>query len=314
MQKLLEGKVAIVTGAGRGIGRAEALLLAQHGAKVVVNDLGAHFDGTGAPSATPAQEVVSEIKKAGGEAIANGESVSDFKGAKRIIECALDTFGKLNVVVNNAGILRDRMIFNMSEEDWDSVVAVHLKGSFSVTRHACEYWRDEHKNGNVLNGRIITTCSDAGLIGPVGQVNYGSCKAALALMAIAVDNEMAKYGVTANSIAPLARTRLTTDATPSQAWIFGREVQPGEFDVFGPENVAPLVVWLASDDAKDVHGEVFRVGAGAVWLMKGWHSVAKIHQRAVWDAGELGQKLKAELAKGLTAKEDLRVVMAEVMS
>ncbi|MBP1684692.1 MAG: short-chain dehydrogenase [Deltaproteobacteria bacterium] len=314
MAALLEGKVAIVTGAGRGIGRAEALLLAKHGAKVVVNDLGAHFDGTGAPSATPAQEVVGEIKKMGGAAIANGESVSDFKGAKRIIECALDTFGKLNIVVNNAGILRDRMIFNMSEEDWDSVAAVHLKGSFNMSRHACEYWRDEHKKGNVLNGRIITTCSDAGLIGPVGQANYGSCKAALAMMAIAIDNEMAKYGVTANSIAPLARTRLTTDATPSSAWIFGREVKPGEFDVFGPENVAPLVAWLVSDDAKDVHGEVFRVGAGAVWLMKGWHSAAKIYKRAVWDPSELGEQVKAELAKGVTAKEDLREVMTSVMS
>ncbi|MFN8625430.1 MAG: SDR family NAD(P)-dependent oxidoreductase [Candidatus Binatia bacterium] len=313
MAALLEGKVAIVTGAGRGIGCAEALLLAKHGAKVVVNDLGAHFDGTGAPSATPAQEVVSEIKKLGGEAIANGESVSDFKGAKRIVECALDTFGHLNIVVNNAGILRDRMIFNMSEEDWDSVVAVHLKGSFNMSRHACEYWREEHKKGNILNGRIVTTSSDAGLIGPMGQANYGSCKAAVALMAIAIDNEMAKYGVTANSIAPLARTRLTTEATPSSAPIFGREVKPGEFDVFGPENVAPLVVWLASDDAKDVHGEVFRVGAGAVWLMKGWHTAGKIYQRAVWDPADLGQKLKAELAKGITAKEDLREVMTSVM-
>ena len=187
---LLDGKVAIVTGSGRGIGREEALLLARHGAKVVVNDLGAHFDGTGSPTATPAQEVVAEIKKMGGQAIANGDSVADFKAAKRIVQCALDTFGKLNIVVNNAGILRDRMIFNMAEEDWDAVVAVHLKGTFNMCRHACEYWREEHKKGNELNGRIINTSSDAGLLGNVGQSNYGACKAAVAAIAIIIGQEM----------------------------------------------------------------------------------------------------------------------------
>src|SRR5437879_7462189 len=171
---LLDGKVAIITGSGRGIGREHALLMAQQGAKIVVNDLGAHFDGTGQATATPAQEVVAEIKKRGGEAIANGDSVADFKAAKRIVECAIDTFGKLNIVVNNAGILRDRMIFNMSEEDWDAVLGVHLKGSFNVARHACEYWREEHKKGDILNGRPINTASDAGLLGNVGQSTYGS--------------------------------------------------------------------------------------------------------------------------------------------
>src|SRR6266581_1186460 len=294
---LLDGKVAIVTGSGRGIGREEALLLAKHGAKVVVNDLGAHFDGTGAPTATPAQEVVAEIKKMGGQAIANGDSVADFKAAKRIVQCALDTFGKLNIVVNNAGILRDRMIFNMAEEDWDAVVAVHLKGTFNMCRHACEYWREEHKKGNELNGRIINTSSDAGLLGNVGQSNYGACKAAVAAMAIIIGQEMKKYGVTANAIAPVARTRLTVDATPSTAALMGQEPKPGEFDMFSPANIAPVVAWLASDDAKDVHGEVFRVGAGTVWLMQGWHSVGKASKRAVWDAAELGTALKAELGK-----------------
>ncbi|MFN8624436.1 MAG: SDR family oxidoreductase [Candidatus Binatia bacterium] len=312
MARLLEGKVAIVTGSGRGIGREEALLLARHGAKVVVNDLGAHFDGTGAANATPAQEVVGEIKKMGGEAVANGESVADFKAAKRIIHCALDTFGKLNIVVNNAGILRDRMIFNMAEEDWDAVVAVHLKGAFNMTRHACEYWREEHKQGNVLNGRIINTSSDSGLLGNVGQINYGACKAAVALMAIITDAEMMKYGVTANAIAPLARTRLTTDATPGTAATFGREVAAGEFDVFGPANVAPLVAWLASDDAKDMHGEVFRVGGGSVWLMRGWHGVGQVSQRALWEPAVLGEKIKAEHAKGLTAKETMAQVVASM--
>src|SRR5215510_7347668 len=222
---LLEGKVAIVTGSGRGIGREEALLMAKHGAKVVVNDLGAHFDGTGQATATPAQEVVAEIKKNGGEAVANGDSVADFKAAKRIVECALDTFGKLNIVVNNAGILRDRMIFNMAEEDWDAVVAVHLKGSFAMSRHACEYWREEHKKGSALNGRLINTASDAGLIGNVGQSNYGAAKAALALMAIVMDAEMQKYGVACNAIAPVARTRLTVEATPSTAAFMGKKVE-----------------------------------------------------------------------------------------
>src|SRR6516162_4267126 len=292
---LLEGKVAIVTGAGRGIGKEEALLMAKLGAKVVVNDLGAHFDGTGAPTATPAQEVVSEIKKMGGDAIANGDNVADFKAAKNIVDTAIKTFGKLNIVVNNAGILRDRMIFNMDEESWDAVVAVHLKGTFNMCRHATEYWREEHKKGNVLNGRIINTASDAGLLGNVGQTNYGACKAAVATMAIIIGQEMKKYGVTANAIAPVARTRLTVDATPSTAALMGGEVKAGEFDVWGPQNISPLVAWLASDDAKDVHGEVFRVGGGTVWLMQGWHSVGKVSQKATWEPAQLGGKLKTEL-------------------
>src|SRR5487761_608842 len=196
---LLEGKVAVVTGAGRGIGREEALLLAKQGAKVVVNDLGGHFDGTG-QSRSPAEDVVKEIRAAGGEAVANFESVTDFKTSKRIIECALDNFGKLSIVVNNAGILRDRMIFNMSEEDWDAVVGVHLKGSFSVARHATAYWREQHKAGNVLHGRLINTSSDSGILGNAGQGNYGAAKAAVAAMAIIVDREMTRYGVTVNAI------------------------------------------------------------------------------------------------------------------
>jgi NAD(P)-dependent dehydrogenase (short-subunit alcohol dehydrogenase family) len=314
MAGLLDGKVAIITGSGRGIGREEALLMAKHGAKVVVNDLGAHFDGTGGADVHPAQEVVNEIKKMGGEAVTNGESVSDFKGAKRIVECALDHFGKLNIVVNNAGILRDRMIFNMGEEDWDSVVGVHLKGTFAMSRHACEYWREEHKKGNVLNGRIVNTSSDAGLLGNVGQSNYGGAKAAVALMAIVMDAEMQKYGVTCNAIAPVARTRLTIEATPSTAAFMGKKVEEGKFDVFDPRNIAPLVAWLASDDAANVHGEVFRVGGGTVWLMQGWHSVGKVSQKAVWEPASLGDKLKAELAKGLTAKENIGAIMAEALS
>src|SRR5215813_13784036 len=275
MSRLLEGKVAVVTGAGRGIGREHALLMAKLGAKVVVNDLGAHFDGTGAPTATPAQEVVSEIKK-------------------------------------NGGILRDRMIFNMDEESWDAVVAVHLKGTFNMCRHATEYWREEHKKGNVLNGRIINTASDAGLLGNVGQTNYGACKAAVATMAIIIGQEMKKYGVTANAIAPVARTRLTVDATPSTAALMGGQVAPGEFDMFNPANIAPLVAWLASDEAAGCNGQVFRVGGRSVWPMKGWHSATRIKNEkpATWDAAALGTAIKAELAKGITKGENMGEIFA----
>src|SRR6201995_85821 len=303
---LLDGKVAIITGAGRGIGREEALLMAKQGAKIVVNDLGGHFDGTG-QSRSPAEEVVKEIRSAGGEAVANYESVSDFKSSKRIIECAIDNFGKLNIVVNNAGILRDRMIFNMSEEDFDAVIAVHLKGTFNMARHACNYWREQHKAGNMLNGRLINTSSDSGLLGNAGQGNYGTAKAAVATMAVIMDREMSRYGVCINAIAPVARTRLTIDATPQTAATMP-VAKAGEVDRFSPAHVAPLVAWLASDDAKDVPGEVFRVGLGTVWLMKGWHSVAKVTQtgpRKFWDAAELGKRVKEELAKGLTSKETL---------
>jgi NAD(P)-dependent dehydrogenase (short-subunit alcohol dehydrogenase family) len=309
---LLDGKVAIVTGSGRGIGREEALLMAKLGAKVVVNDLGAHFDGSGQPVDTPAQDVVAEIKKNGGDAVANGESVTDFAGAKRIIDCALDNFGKLNIVVNNAGILRDRMCFNMAEEDWDSVVAVHLKGTFNMTRHACEYWREQHKKGNELQGRIINTSSDAGLLGNVGQLNYGACKAAVAVMAIITGIEMKKYGVTANAIAPIARTRLTTDATPATAGLMGGDVKEGEFDQFGPQNVAPLIAWLVSDEAAGVSGQVFRVGGRSVWPMQGWHSATRIQneEAATWEPSALGKRISEELAKGITAGESVSDIFA----
>jgi NAD(P)-dependent dehydrogenase (short-subunit alcohol dehydrogenase family) len=308
---LLEGKVVIITGAGRGIGREEALLMAKHGAKVVINDLGGHFDGTG-QSRSPAEEVVKEIRASGGEAVANFESVTDFKAAKRIIECAIDNFGKLNVVVNNAGILRDRMIFNMNEDDFDAVIGVHLKGTFNMARHACNYWREQHKAGNMLNGRLINTSSDSGVLGNAGQSNYGTAKAAVATMAIIMDREMSRYGVAINAIAPVARTRLTIDATPQTAATMPPP-KAGEVDPFSPAHVAPLVTWLGSDDAKDVHGEVFRVGLGKVWLLQGWHTVAKIEQSGplkFWDPVELGARVKEQLATGVTKKENLGDVLA----
>jgi len=307
---LLEGKVIVITGAGRGIGREEAILMAKHGAKVVVNDLGGHFDGSG-QSRSPAEDVVKEIRAGGGEAVANFESVTDFKSSKRIVECAIDNFGKLNVVVNNAGILRDRMIFNMNEDDFDAVIGVHLKGTFNMARHACNYWREQHKSGNQLNGRLINTSSDSGLLGNAGQANYGTAKAAVATMAIIMDREMGRYGVAINAIAPVARTRLTIDATPQTAATMPPP-KPGEVDPYSPAHVAPLVAWLSSDDAKEVHGEVFRVGLGKVWLMRGWHSAARIEQSGplkFWDPAELGAKVKQELATGVTKKETLGEVL-----
>jgi NAD(P)-dependent dehydrogenase (short-subunit alcohol dehydrogenase family) len=309
---LLEGKVAVITGAGRGIGREEALCLAKQGAKVVVNDLGGHFDGTG-QSRSPAEDVVKEIRAGGGEAVANFESVTDFKSSKRILDCAIDNFGKLNIVVNNAGILRDRMIFNMNEDDFDAVLGVHLKGTFNMARHACNYWREQHKAGNQLNGRLINTSSDSGLLGNAGQANYGTAKAAVATMAIIMDREMGRYGVTINAIAPVARTRLTIDATPQTAATMPAP-KTREVDLFSPAHVAPLIAWLGSDDAKDVHGEVFRVGMGKVWLMRGWHSAATIKQSGplkIWDAAELGARVKQELATGVTKKENLGDVLAD---
>lgn len=307
----LEGRVAIVTGAGRGIGKEEALELARHGAKVVINDLGARFDGTGADQ-TPAQQVVDEIKAFGGEAVANYESVSDFAGAKRIIDCALDTFGDLHIVVNNAGILRDRMIFNMSEEDFDAVINVHLKGTFNVSRHACAYFREANKAGKDLQPRIINTTSDAGLLGNAGQGNYGAAKAGIATLSIIIDMEMSRYGVACNCIAPLARTRLTVDATPSTAAIMGQEVKEGEFDPFHPKHIAPLVAYLASVEAGNIHGQVFRVGAGTVWGMQGWHSVTKVSKRGFFTVEELSKRLQEEVLPKLPPKEEITAVFTEV--
>jgi NAD(P)-dependent dehydrogenase (short-subunit alcohol dehydrogenase family) len=204
------------------------------------------------------------------------------------------------------------MIFNMDEESWDAVVAVHLKGTFNMCRHATEYWREEHKKGNVLNGRIINTASDAGLLGNVGQTNYGACKAAVATMAIIIGQEMKKYGVTANAIAPVARTRLTVDATPSTAALMGGEVKAGEFDVWGPQNISPLVAWLASDDAAGCNGQVFRVGGRTVWPMKGWHSATRVQneQQKTWDAAALGAKIKDVLKTGVTKPETMNDIFA----
>lgn len=282
----LDGKVAVVTGAGRGIGRGEALLLAQEGASVVVNDAGGEWDGVGRDT-RPAQQVVEEIEAAGGKAAANYGDISSWTGAGELIRQAIETFGRLDVVVNNAGILRDAMIFNMTEENWDAVVAVHLKGHAAVTHHACAHWRERSKAGEGIAGRIVNTSSEAGLYGLRGQSNYAAAKAGIAALTQVTAREMRKYGVTANCIAPRARTRLITQT-------FGDTIMaaPEEgFDQFAPENVAPLVAFLASDAAAHISGQVFVVMGGFVQLMRGWEGGPTIDKQARWTIGELGAEI-----------------------
>ena len=277
----LDGKVAIVTGAGRGIGRCEALLLASEGAKVVVNDLGGDWAGEGKDD-RPAQQVVDEIKAAGGEAAANYDDVGSWEGAQKLVQQAIDTFGELNILVNNAGILRDKMSFNMDESDWDSVIKVHLKGHFAPTRFAGAYWREQSKAGKQVTGRIINTSSEAGLFGNAGQANYAAAKAGIAAMTVVFARELQRYGVTANAIAPRARTRMTegTFSVPTAG--------EGEFDVWAPDNVAPIVAWLATDAAGDVSGQVFVVFGGQVHVMAGWDAAGTLQKdNAGWSVDEL---------------------------
>ena len=281
---LLDGKVAIVTGGGRGLGRSHALLLAQNGAKVVVNVLGGETDGTG-KSSTPAEQVVKEIKDARGEAVANYDSVVDFDGAKRIIDCAVDSFGKLNILVNNAGILRDKMTFNMSEEEWDGVIAVHLKGTFNCGRWACAYFREQAKAGTWDGGRIINTTSHSGLVGNPGQANYGAAKAGIAAMTVIWAMEMGKYNVTCNAVAPIARTRMTggLGALPT--------AEEGQFDDSAPENVSPIVAYLASDAAASITGKVFCMRGGKFELFQPWQVAKSIDIGKRWTVKEIGERI-----------------------
>ncbi len=264
MAKLCEGRVAIVTGAGRGIGREHALMLAAHGAKVVVNDLGGSRDGTGA-SSSPAEEVVAEIKAAGGEAIANADDVSDWAGAERMIRAAVDTFGGLDVLVNNAGILRDRMLVNMAEAEWDAVIKVHLKGTFSPAHFAAAYWRDRSKTtGRGVNARIINTTSVSGIYGNAGQTNYGAAKAGIAAFTIIAARELGRYGITVNAVAPGAITRMTEDLGMAE----GSEADKAALH---PRWIAPIVTWLASAGANDVTGRVFEASGQVFGIAEGWH-------------------------------------------
>ncbi|MEZ4230953.1 MAG: SDR family oxidoreductase [Polyangiaceae bacterium] len=293
MARLLEGKVAIVTGAGRGIGRAHALELARLGAKVLVNDLGTSGDGQGAGS-EPAQAVVEEIEALGGEATSNGADVADFGQAQAMIQQAVERLGGLHILVNNAGFLRDRMFVSTSEAEWDAVIRVHLKGHFAPARHAAEYWRGLAKAGKPVSGRIINTSSGAGLQGSVGQATYSAAKAGIAALTLVQAAELGRYGVTANAIAPAARTRMTEAVFADMM----KKPDAG-FDKMAPENVSPLVAWLASDEAGDVTGRVFEIAGGEIKLSDGWRATSEVTRDARWEATELAPVVAKLLKEGL---------------
>jgi NAD(P)-dependent dehydrogenase (short-subunit alcohol dehydrogenase family) len=296
VNRLCEGRVVIVTGAGRGIGRAHAMELARHGAKVVVNDIGAEADGRGYSSG-PAAEVVEAIVRMGGDAIANGDDVADFKGAKRLVDSAIETWGRLDALVNNAGFLRDRMFVSTNEEEWDAVIRVHLRGHYAPAHHAAVYWRDLAKKGKPIDARLINTSSGAGLLGSVGQGTYSAAKAGIAALTLVQAAELGRYGVTANAIAPAARTRMTEA-------VFAKTMQKPEgetFDAMSPDNVAPLVAWLASADSKGVTGQVFEIAGGRISVAEGWREGPAFDRGARWDAAELGGTVRELLAKARPA-------------
>jgi len=280
----LEGRVAIITGAGRGIGREHALLFAAEGAKVVVNDLGGAPDGSGVDTSS-AQLVVDEITAAGGQAVANSDDITDWEGGKRLIDTAVDAFGGLHVLVNNAGILRDRVLVNMSEEDWDSVIKVHLKGHFVPLRHAAAYWRQLTKDGVEVKASVINTSSTSGLLGNPGQSNYGTAKAGIGALTIIAAEELGRYGIRVNAIAPAARTRLT-EQTPGLSEIVQAPSDASVFDSWDPSNVSPLVAYLATEDATET-GQVFLVQGGQVRLFKPWTMTHTLEKHGRWTVAEL---------------------------
>ncbi|MHA2037622.1 MAG: SDR family NAD(P)-dependent oxidoreductase [Promethearchaeota archaeon] len=312
---MLSGKVAIITGAGRGLGREEALIMAKEGCNLVINDLGSSFDGTVIDAEIKvADEVAKECRKFGVEAVGNYDSVSNFKRAKSIVQQAISEFGRLDILVNNAGILRDKMIFNMTEKEFDSVFAVHMKGTFNMTRHVAEYFRKEVKFNPKLGnfGRIINTADDAGLLGNIGQSNYGAAKAGIASFSLITAMELRKYA-TVNCIVPRARTRLTTKATPKMAGIMSSKAKSG-MDVFHPSHLAPLIVYLSSDHAKDVNGEVFRMVGDKLWIYRGWHTVNRIENRGKTFTPEiLVKRVESELLEGLPPKQEFADVTREYL-
>jgi NAD(P)-dependent dehydrogenase (short-subunit alcohol dehydrogenase family) len=297
MAGLCDGRVVIVTGAGRGLGRAHALAFARAGAKVVVNDLGVENDGRGG-STGPAAEVVEEIRAAGGEAVANGADVADWEQTGQLVRAALDAFGRLDVVVNNAGFVRDRMFVSCSEEEWDAVLRVHLKGHFCLTRHACDHWRAESKAGRPVDARIVNTSSGAGLQGSVGQSAYAAAKAGIAALTLIQAVELARYGITANAIAPSARTRMTEG-------VFADMMKKPErgFDAMDPANVSPLVVWLGSAESRDVSGCTFEVAGGKISLADGWRTGPELDKGARWEPDEVGAVVHELRKKAVPAQK-----------
>ena len=291
MPGICDGRVVIITGAGRGIGRAHALAFAAEGARVVVNDLGVSLAGEDG-GGSPAEQVVEEIRAGGGEAVANGSDVADFVEAGSLVKTAIDSFGGLDVVVNNAGFVRDRMFVSTSEDEWDAVIRVHLKGHFAVTSNACAYWRAQSKAGEPVDARIINTSSGAGLQGSIGQSAYSAAKAGIANLTLIQAAEMGRYGITSNAIAPSARTRMTEE-------VFADMMKKPEtgFDSMAPENISPLVVWLGSVESKDVTGRVFELAGGEVSLADGWRSTKPIDKGARWEPDELGAVVHELLEK-----------------
>jgi NAD(P)-dependent dehydrogenase (short-subunit alcohol dehydrogenase family) len=279
----LEGRVAVITGAGRGIGRAHALLFAREGAKVVVNDLGGSLDGSGSDP-SPAHDVVKEIEAMGGHAVANTDSVSDFAGAERMIQTAIDSFGELHILVNNAGILRDRMLVNMSEADWDDVIRVHLKGHFAPLRFAAAYWRQKAKAGEPVNAAVVNTSSTSGLFNNVGQANYGAAKTGIATLTSIAQQELDRYGVRVNAIAPGAFTRLIT-TIPGQV----AEEETGEWSPMDPANISPLVAYLCTADCP-IKGHVFLTRGGEIHLVQGFTVIDGIHKDGRWTIEELREQ------------------------
>ena len=291
MPGLCEGRAVIVTGAGRGLGRAHALAFAREGAKVVVNDLGVSLDGRD-PSGGPAAAVVDEIRAAGGEAIASTADIADWEQSAGLVRAALTAFGRLDVVVNNAGFVRDRMFANATEDEWDAVMRVHLKGHFCLSRHAAAHWRDEAKAGRPVDARIVNTSSGAGLQGSVGQSAYSAAKGGIAALTLVQAAELARYGVTANAIAPSARTRMTET-------VFAEMMKKPEqgFDVMDPANVSPLVVWLGSAASREVTGRVFEVAGGSISLADGWRTGPRAEREARWEPAEVGDAVRELIAK-----------------
>jgi NAD(P)-dependent dehydrogenase (short-subunit alcohol dehydrogenase family) len=301
MVGICDGRVAIVTGAGRGLGREYALELARQGARVVVNDLGTGLDGHGR-STGPAHEVVDVIRSFGGDAIANGEDVSSWEAAERLIQDAVDAFGRLDVLVNNAGIVRDRMLVNMTADEWDAVIRVHLRGTFAPSRWAASYWRDRTKSGDDTDGRIINTTSTSGMYGNVGQINYGTAKAGIASFTIIAAMELARYGVTVNAVAPSALTRMTEQL---RKYSGSEPSRSGPFDPRSPENVASVVAWLASAESRQVTGRVFNVAGGRITIGEGWHAGPTFDKGERWDAGEVGHVI-TELASQAAPNADMK--------
>jgi NAD(P)-dependent dehydrogenase (short-subunit alcohol dehydrogenase family) len=291
MAQICEGRVVIVTGAGRGIGREHALEFARQGAKVIVNDLGVSNSGEGGGKG-PADEVVQAIRDMGGEAVANGADVADWQQAEDLVRQAIDTFGRLDVVVNNAGFVRDRMFVSCSEEEWDAIIRVHLKGHFCVSRHAAAYWRGQVKAGEPVDARIINTTSGAGVLGSVGQSSYSAAKAGIATLTLVQAAELGRYGITANAICPIARTRMTESAFADAM------KKPDEgFDVNDPANVSPFLAWLGSQQSKEVTGRVWEVFGGTITVFDGYRREQTVDIGKRWDAAEVGPAVQELLSK-----------------